>query len=43
LDIGGLRGPGRTLPMSFDEAPPARTVGNGLFQNNGVDSADFAC
>jgi hypothetical protein len=29
--------------MSFDEAPAARTVGNGLFQNNDVDSADFAC
>jgi hypothetical protein len=29
--------------MSFDEAPAARAVGSGLFQNNGVDSADFAC
>ncbi len=29
--------------MSFDEAPAARAVGNGLFWNNGVDSADSAC
>jgi len=29
--------------MSFDQAPAYPTVGNGLFQNNVVDTADFAC
>jgi hypothetical protein len=29
--------------MSFDEVPSFTGVGDGLFRNNVVDSADFAC